>query len=420
MPLVFVQNALQINFESVLNLPSAGMLKVFQDLESSRSEAFWGAQLQSMKKIFKSSFPTPRARYSDLVTRKDRNSDEVGVFRFRSAGEKLLQKEGDEGHRGHPAGRIKGPTLPQDLICKICWHIRCQEQDLRNRVFGGERKIGEAEKAAAEEKMATEIEAKAAAAKAKRKGALRSEAAAAADPVVKRKRTTVGHRGHPAGRIKGPTLPQDLICKICWHIRCQEQDLRNRVFGGERKIGEAEKAAAEEKMATLRGFLGCSAAIYEEYLQEFFSNAKVESDTVVSRVGGVPMKSSCKKKAMKVEYRLLNDIFVKALTAKAGSFDAVTKERFDMMVAIMGSVKLNWSKILFGILKAMVDPTDQTGERFCCVAQPQMLLTEVQRSTSEINSSLASFGSQLAEIVAHITKAGDANKGESNSGGRKG
>ncbi|KZV29306.1 Tau class glutathione S-transferase [Dorcoceras hygrometricum] len=36
---------------------------------------------------------------------------------------------------------------------------------------------------------------------------------------------------------------------------------------------------------------------------------------------GVPVKSSCKNMAMKVEYGLLNDIIAKSLTAKAGSFD---------------------------------------------------------------------------------------------------
>ncbi|KZV55413.1 hypothetical protein F511_06463 [Dorcoceras hygrometricum] len=34
---------------------------------------------------------------------------------------------------------------------------------------------------------------------------------------------------------------------------------------------------------------------------------------------GVPLKSSCKKKAIKVDYRLLNDIIAKAPTAKSRS-----------------------------------------------------------------------------------------------------
>ncbi|KZV50249.1 putative acyl-activating enzyme 5, peroxisomal [Dorcoceras hygrometricum] len=50
----------------------------------------------------------------------------------------------------------------------------------------------------------------------------------------------------------------------------------------------------------------------------------------------------------------------------------------------------------------------------------QVLLDEVHRSSSEINSSLASFGSQLANIVTHIMKASDAKKGKSSGGGRKG
>ncbi|KZV24737.1 phospholipid-transporting ATPase 4-like [Dorcoceras hygrometricum] len=102
----------------------------------------------------------------------------------------------------------------------------------------------------------------------------------------------------------------------------------------------------------LGGFLGCSVSIYEEDIQEFFANAKLPTDGLVVETefpermvtqmklefleSGVPMKSSCKKKAMKVEYRLLNGILTKALISIAGSFDVVTQERFDMMVAIMG------------------------------------------------------------------------------------
>ncbi|KZV34109.1 hypothetical protein F511_43318 [Dorcoceras hygrometricum] len=40
------------------------------------------------------------------------------------------------------------------------------------------------------------------------------------------------------------------------------------------------------------------------------------------------VKTSCKKKEMKVEFRLLNDILAKSVTVKAGSFDTVTHERF--------------------------------------------------------------------------------------------
>ncbi|KZV57781.1 hypothetical protein F511_28283 [Dorcoceras hygrometricum] len=110
----------------------------------------------------------------------------------------------------------------------------------------------------------------------------------------------------------------------------------------------------------LRGFLGCSAAIYEKDLVTFFGNAIVRGDTVISLVQGMfveiseeyfagvfdlptegltsvtnlptnriselrrvlsdsgdLIKTSCKKKEMKMEYRLLNDMLAKAITAKA-------------------------------------------------------------------------------------------------------
>ncbi|KZV39389.1 hypothetical protein F511_23549 [Dorcoceras hygrometricum] len=44
-------------------------------------------------------------------------------------------------------------------------------------------------------------------------------------------------------------------------------------------------------------------------------------------VTGDLIKTSCKKKEMKVEFSLLNDILAKTVTAKAGSFDEVTHER---------------------------------------------------------------------------------------------
>ncbi|KZV52921.1 hypothetical protein F511_19077 [Dorcoceras hygrometricum] len=57
---------------------------------------------------------------------------------------------------------------------------------------------------------------------------------------------------------------------------------------------------------------------------------------------------------MKVEYRLLNDIVAKLLMAKVGSFDVVTTERLDIMVAVTVGIKINWAHVLFHILAAMV------------------------------------------------------------------
>ncbi|KZV39466.1 pentatricopeptide repeat-containing protein mitochondrial [Dorcoceras hygrometricum] len=79
---------------------------------------------------------------------------------------------------------------------------------------------------------------------------------------------------------------------------------------------------------------------------------------------GELIKTFCKKKEMKIEFRLLNDILAKTVTAKAGCFDAITHERFLLMTAIHGGIKINWRKFLFGILKEMVTPSSKQARGF--------------------------------------------------------
>ncbi|KZV27040.1 hypothetical protein F511_13388 [Dorcoceras hygrometricum] len=67
---------------------------------------------------------------------------------------------------------------------------------------------------------------------------------------------------------------------------------------------------------------------------------------------------------MKHEFRLLNDILAKALTVKAGSFDSVIVERFQMMTAIHYGLKANLSKVLFNVLKDMVDRSQRKAKGF--------------------------------------------------------
>ncbi|KZV33845.1 splicing factor 3B subunit 1-like [Dorcoceras hygrometricum] len=71
---------------------------------------------------------------------------------------------------------------------------------------------------------------------------------------------------------------------------------------------------------------------------------------------GKLVSTSCKKRELVFEFRLLNDILAKSVTVKARSFDAVTHERFLMMTAIYGGIPVNWIKILFKVLKDMVTP----------------------------------------------------------------
>ncbi|KZV28156.1 hypothetical protein F511_10170 [Dorcoceras hygrometricum] len=122
----------------------------------------------------------------------------------------------------------------------------------------------------------------------------------------------------------------------------------------------------------LNGFLGCLSDIYEATLVEFYQNASlpVEGLTDMNEVPkdlvfdarsefsftGEQLTNSCKKRELKIEFRLLSDILAKSVTVKAGSFDAVTHERFLMMTSINGGVKINWGRLLFNIFKDMVTP----------------------------------------------------------------
>ncbi|KZV37512.1 hypothetical protein F511_43199 [Dorcoceras hygrometricum] len=147
----------------------------------------------------------------------------------------------------------------------------------------------------------------------------------------------------------------------------------------------------------LRGFLGCPAVVYEDALIDFFENASVRNGVVFSTVGGQIVKIteklfvesfelpvdglgdlsempkdaifdarsivslsgeqinlSGRKNQMKMPYRLLYDIVAKAISVKAGSFNAITVEKFSLMTAVVCGVKMNWATFLFGVLKKMV------------------------------------------------------------------
>ncbi|KZV29968.1 hypothetical protein F511_23773 [Dorcoceras hygrometricum] len=153
----------------------------------------------------------------------------------------------------------------------------------------------------------------------------------------------------------------------------------------------------------LMEFLGCPAIFHESALIEFFANGSVRDGMVVSTIGGIAVEISesvfaetfglpmegltdlsetyrrCPgifylthkvfslllnrrlalrdlKKEIKMKYRLLSDILAKSLFVKAGSFDAVTRDRFVLMTAITFDVKVNWGNLLFGVLKEMVTP----------------------------------------------------------------
>ncbi|KZV27046.1 hypothetical protein F511_36715 [Dorcoceras hygrometricum] len=157
----------------------------------------------------------------------------------------------------------------------------------------------------------------------------------------------------------------------------------------------------------LQGFLGCSPVVYEDALVEFFANGRVRDGLVVSSVDGVfveiseklfaetfelsvdglgdlsempkdaifyarsivslsgePISLSGRKNQMKFEYRLLCDIVAKAISVKAGSFNAITVEKFSLMTAVVCRIKMNWAKLLFSVLKKMVTSGSKQAKGF--------------------------------------------------------
>ncbi|KZV35330.1 hypothetical protein F511_38838 [Dorcoceras hygrometricum] len=157
----------------------------------------------------------------------------------------------------------------------------------------------------------------------------------------------------------------------------------------------------------LRGFLGCPAVVYEDALVDFFENASVRSGVVISTVGGQlveiseelfaesfelpvdglgdlsempkeaifdarsivslssePINLSGRKNQMKMPFRLLCDIMAKAISVKAGSFNAITVEKFSLITAVICKIKMNWAKFLFGVLKKMVSAGSKQAKGF--------------------------------------------------------
>ncbi|KZV18340.1 hypothetical protein F511_10709 [Dorcoceras hygrometricum] len=164
----------------------------------------------------------------------------------------------------------------------------------------------------------------------------------------------------------------------------------------------------------LTGFLGCPVVLYEDSVTQFFQNGSVRDGLVVSTVNGVkveisetmfaetfelpiegltelseipkdvvfdaksivslsgePVSTSGKKKAMKLEFRLLCDIMAKTISVKAGSFDSLTQEMFQMITAVTCGVKFNWSIVLFNILKNMITSSSAVSQNIPLVADTE-------------------------------------------------
>ncbi|KZV28603.1 hypothetical protein F511_34145 [Dorcoceras hygrometricum] len=184
----------------------------------------------------------------------------------------------------------------------------------------------------------------------------------------------------------------------------------------------------------LRGFLGCPAIVYEDVLVDFFEKASVRSGVVISTVGGQlveiseklfaetfelpvdglgdlseipkdvvfdarsivsqsgePINLSGRKNQMKMPFRLLCDIVAKAISVKAGSFNAITVEKFSLLAAVFCGVKMNWAKFLFGVLKKMVSASSKQAKGFA-----------IQISVLLANFSFCGVGDGAEEVTGAV------------------
>ncbi|KZV30664.1 hypothetical protein F511_43392 [Dorcoceras hygrometricum] len=126
----------------------------------------------------------------------------------------------------------------------------------------------------------------------------------------------------------------------------------------------------------LRGFPGCSSVLYEQELEQFFDTSLIQDVDITCAVSGKYVAISASRFAGVFNLptdglidlsEVPNDLVLKARTLfprSAGSFDAVTHERFLMMTAIHFGVKINWSTILFEVLKEMMDRTTKIAKGF--------------------------------------------------------
>ncbi|KZV57151.1 MATE efflux family protein 6-like [Dorcoceras hygrometricum] len=204
----------------------------------------------------------------------------------------------------------------------------------------------------------------------------------------------------------------------------------------------------------LQGFLGCLVVVYEYAPVEFFTNGTVRDGLVVSSVNGVvveiseelfaetfdlpvvgladvsempkdkifdarsivslsgePVILSGSKNQMKMHYRLLCDIMAKSISVKAGSFNAITVEKFSLMTAVVCDVRMNWGSVLFGIFKKMVTPGSKQAKGFAI--QISLLLDSVPNlelgEPSEFPSSKILADKTIQRYIAIIKKVVNRN-----------
>ncbi|KZV56033.1 hypothetical protein F511_16231 [Dorcoceras hygrometricum] len=124
-----------------------------------------------------------------------------------------------------------------------------------------------------------------------------------------------------------------------------------------------ESVLAMDNSCMVSMFQAIMASGLEADLSEIPKDVVFDARSIVSMTGE-PVSFSGKKSQMKVEYRLLCDIMAKSISVKAGSFNAITVEKFSMVTAVVCGVRMNWARVLFNILKNMVTPGSKQAKGF--------------------------------------------------------
>ncbi|KZV35515.1 hypothetical protein F511_34462 [Dorcoceras hygrometricum] len=127
----------------------------------------------------------------------------------------------------------------------------------------------------------------------------------------------------------------------------------------------------------------------------FIANRKLAlKKEVFAEMFGLPTEGMQKERDENI--RLLHDIVAKALCAKAGSFDMVTSEKFDLMVTIIAGLIVNWAQVLFQVLTDMVNNPTRKSQGF--VVQLSVLLEHLVKDREVVGQQPVEVGIQVSPM----------------------
>ncbi|KZV15773.1 hypothetical protein F511_31642 [Dorcoceras hygrometricum] len=157
--------------------------------------------------------------------------------------------------------------------------------------------------------------------------------------------------------------------------------------------------------------------IYEAALVDFFENASVREGVIISRVAGqlVEISEEWFTESFDLPVDGLGDLseipkdvifdarsIVSLSGEPAGSFNAITVEKFSMVTTVVCGVRMKWACILFNIFKKMVTPGSKQAKGFA--VQRKLLRHSSQRLPRRIIVAVAQEAVPI-QMVEPITVA---------------